>query len=91
MSNKNQIKQLEDLNSSLAKEILLNESAVYEVEKELQSLDSDLFHHPAIQPQIDELRALILRLTNKNEVYKQEIYENDLEITKLKKEDEGDE
>jgi hypothetical protein len=78
------IKELESRNSELAKEILLNESAIFETEKEISELDQDLLGHPSIQQQINNLRLLIERIKNKNELYKNEIYSNDLEIKKLK-------
>jgi len=78
------IKELESRNSELAKEILLNESAIFETENEISELDQDLLGHTAIQQQINNLRLLIERIKNKNELYKNEIYSNDLEIKKLK-------
>lgn len=78
------IRELESRNSELAKEILLNESAIFETEKEISEIDQDLLGHISIQHQINNLRLLIERIKNKNELYKKEIYSNDLEIKKLK-------
>lgn len=83
-SKERRIKELESRNSELAKEILLNESSIYESEKEISELDKDLLGHPSIQQYINNLRLLIERIKNKNDLYKQEIYKNNLEIKKLK-------
>ena len=53
------IKDLELRNSELAMEILLNESAIFETEKEISELDQDLLGHTSIQQQINNLRLLI--------------------------------
>jgi hypothetical protein len=37
------IRIIEEQNGELAKEILLNESAIYEAEKEIQKLSTELF------------------------------------------------
>jgi len=46
---KKRIDELEERNSELAKEILLNESAVYHVEKEIKAIDADISDHEHIQ------------------------------------------
>lgn len=83
MRNIEKIKLLESRNSELAKEILLNESAIYEAEKEISNLDMDLIEHPKILEYVNQLKFLIGRLTEKNNFYKTEIFQNDLEIKKL--------
>lgn len=50
-----QIKELEERNGELAKEILLNESAVFETLKEIADLDSDILDHPKIQQYVNHL------------------------------------
>jgi hypothetical protein len=88
MNDKEQrVKELEDRNGELAKEILLNESAVYQAESEVNNLDTDLIGHPKIQQYINQLKLLIERLKTKNKVYKQEIFENELVIKKLKEDE----
>jgi len=81
------IAELEDRNSELAKEILLNESAVYEVETEIENLDTDLIGHPRIQQYVNQLNLLVKRLKTKNNRYKKEIFHNELEIKKLKEDE----
>jgi len=81
------ISELEDRNSELAKEILLNESAVYEVETEIENLDTDLIGHPRIQQYVNQLSLLVKRLKTKNNRYKKEIFQNELEIKKLKEDE----
>ena len=81
------IAELEDRNSELAKEILLNESAVYEAETEIENLDTDLIGHPRIQQYVNQLNLLVKRLRTKNNRYKKEIFQNELEIKKLKKDE----
>ena len=91
MLNQEKIRKLEDRNAELAKEILLNETAIYETKKELDNLDKELFEHPKIQQYVNNLKRLVDRINRKNNVYKKEIYENELEIIKLKKEENEDE
>jgi hypothetical protein len=86
MGNKQKrIQELESINSELAKEILLNESAVFEVEKEILEIDPDLKEHPEIKKQVNNLRMLIESIRNKSEIYKHEIFQNEPEIKRLKK------
>lgn len=80
----NRIQELEERNGELAKEILLNESAVYQAETEVNNLDTDLMGHPKIQQYVNQLKLLIERLKARNEAYKQEIFENELVIKRLK-------
>jgi hypothetical protein len=54
MENKEKIAELEDRNSELAKEVLLNESAIYEAETEIENLDTDLIRHPRIQQYVNQ-------------------------------------
>ncbi len=82
-----QIQQIEERNSELAKEILLNESATYETEKEIGKIDEDILDHPVILNYIQSLKILIERITKKNELYKAEIFENELKIKQLKGDD----
>ena len=91
MPNRERIRELEDRNAELAKEILLNETAVYEAEKELGNIDEELFEHPRIQQYVNNLTLLIDRINDKNHAYKKEIYENELEIIKLRNEENDDE
>jgi hypothetical protein len=77
--------QLEEGNSELAKEILLNESAIYEAQKEMADLDNDLLDHPSILNYINTLRLLIERIEKRNDLYKTEIFDNELRIQKLKR------
>lgn len=86
-SKKRRINQLEDRNSELAKEILLNEAAIYQSEKEIDNIDADIIDHEHIQKYISQIRVLVERLTNKNEIYKKEIFENELLIKKLKEDE----
>jgi predicted RNase H-like nuclease (RuvC/YqgF family) len=83
VKNKKEIEALEERNSELAKEILLNEAAIYEAEKEINRIDTDIIDHPTIQNYINTLKMLIERLETKNTVYKNEIFENDVRIKKL--------
>ncbi len=83
MDKKRLVEQLEERNSELAKEILLNESAVYEAEKEINKIDTDLLDHPSIQNHVNSLKLLIERIEVKNGLYKKEIFENDIRIKKL--------
>ncbi len=80
------IRELEDQNAEWAKEILLNETAIYETEKELSSIDTELLSDQRIQSNIQFLRLLIERIESKNEIYKEIIYNNDLEINRLENE-----
>ena len=83
MSISNQIKVLEEKNAELSKEILLNETAVYEVEKELLNIDKDIIEHPEIQTYVSSLQGLSGKIKVKNEIYKREIYENNIKISNL--------
>ncbi len=87
MSNKSEIEKLENNNAELAKEILLNEAAIFESEKEMSEIETQLLEHPKIQQYINNLRLLVERIKLKNQLYKEEIFQNDLEIAKLRKED----
>jgi len=78
------ITELESRNSELAKEILLNESAIYEAQSELNHVDPDIINHENIQSYFKHVELLIERLEAKNYLYKKEIYQNDLEIKRLK-------
>ena len=91
MSNKSEIEKLENNNAELAKEILLNEAAIFESEKEMSEIETQLLEHPKIQQYINNLRLLVERIKLKNQLYKDEIFQNDLEIAKLRKEDNDNE
>lgn len=78
------VSRLEDRNAELAKEILLNESAIYEAESEIDRMDEDVLDHPQIAQSIAYLNLLIARLQEKNEIYKKEIFNNELEINRLR-------
>ncbi|MEQ8881679.1 MAG: hypothetical protein RLQ12_18685 [Cyclobacteriaceae bacterium] len=91
MSNKSEIEKLENNNAELAKEILLNEAAIYETEKEMSEIETQLLEHPKIQQYVNNLRLLVDRIKLKNQLYKNEIFQNDLEIAKLRKEDNDNE
>jgi hypothetical protein len=79
------VNELEERNSELAKEILLSESAIYEAQKEMADLGNDLLDHPSILHYINTLRLLIERIEKRNDLYKTEIFDNELRIQKLKK------
>lgn len=81
------IEMLEERNSELAKEILLNEAAVYEAEKELNKIDSDLLNSQLVQNHIRSLKFWIERIETRNTIYKKEIFENDLHIKRLSHEE----
>lgn len=87
MSNIERIKELENSNAELSKEILLNEAAIYEAEREIGEIDTELHQHPKIQKYVNNLQLLMEQINRKNQNYKNEIYENDLKISKLRKED----
>jgi len=61
----------------------LNEAAIYEAEKELSTIDTDLIDHPTMQNYFNILNALIGRMNGKNSFYRNEIFENDSRIKKL--------
>ena len=82
-----QIQKIEERIGELAKEILLNESAVYETEKEIGKIDEDILDHPVIINYVQSLKILIEKITKKNELYKAEIFENELKIKQLKGDD----
>jgi flagellar biosynthesis/type III secretory pathway chaperone len=82
-----QIQQIEERNSELAKEILLNESATYETEKEIAKIEEDILDHPVILNYIQSLKILIERISKKNEIYKAEIFENELKIRQIRGDD----
>jgi hypothetical protein len=63
----------------------LNESAIYEAQKEIADLDNDLLDHPSILNYINTLRLLIERIEKRNDLYKTEIFDNELRIQKLKR------
>jgi hypothetical protein len=84
-----QIQKIEERTGELAKEILLNESAIYETEKEIGKIEEDILDHPLILNYIQSLKILIERITKKNELYKAEIFENELKIKQLKGNDQG--
>ena len=66
---------------------MLNESATYEAETEISNLDTDLFGHPRIQQYVNQLKLLVERLKSKNKRYKQEVFENEIAIKKLKEDE----
>jgi uncharacterized protein YigA (DUF484 family) len=82
-SQRHQIEELEQKNSELAKEILLNESAIYEAEREIANLDEDLLDHPVIADYIQRLNEHIAVISEKNRTYKVEIFKNNFEIKRL--------
>lgn len=59
MSDKGKINLLEERIKELSKEILLNESAIYETEKEISQIDADLIEHPKISEYVSKLKNLI--------------------------------
>jgi len=83
---KNEIALLEDSNAELSKEILLNEMAIYEVDKETEKIDLEILEHEIIQNHINGLNLIKERLRNQNLKLKDEIYENNLIIKKLRNE-----
>jgi hypothetical protein len=85
MSKGTLIRIIEDQNSELAKEILLNESAIYEAEKEIQKLHIDLLVHPRISTRVQALKIAIERIVKENDLYKSVIFENEIKIKNLKK------
>ena len=91
MSISNQIKVLEEKNTELSKEILLNETAVYEVEKKFLNIDKDIIEHPEIQAYVNSLQDLLRKIKFKNEIYKKEIYENNIKISNLEEGNENNE
>lgn len=84
MAKKLEIAALEERNSKLAKEILLNEAAVYEAEREIRSVEAELLTDVDIQKHIHNLSFLIERIELRNRLYREEIFENNLRINKLK-------
>lgn len=86
-SKKEKIESLENRNAELSKEILLNEVAIYEAEKELNNIDEDIIEHDKIQGYIKQMTLLVERLNSQNRGYKVEIFENNYEIKKLKEND----
>lgn len=84
MAKKLEIAALEERNSELAKEILLNEAAVYEAEREIRSVEAALLTDVDIQKHIHNLSFLIERIELRNRLYREEIFENNLRINKLK-------
>lgn len=84
MNRQKQIDDLEERNLELAKEILLNESAIFYVEKEIQKLEKEIVGHEHFAQRLEEIRKVILRMEKENEVYKSEIIQNDLKIKALK-------
>ena len=83
MKNKKEIDYLEERNSELAKEILLNEVAIYEVEKEFSKLKGFLTDSTTVQKQIGQAKLLIEIIEAKNLIYKNEIFENEVRIKNL--------
>ena len=84
MAKKLEIAALEERNSELAKEILLNEAAVYEAEREIRSVEAELLTDVDSQKHIHNLSFLIERIELRNRLYREEIFENNLRINKLK-------
>jgi hypothetical protein len=84
MAKKLEIAVLEERNSELAKEILLNEAAVYEAEREIRIVEAELLTDVDIQKHIHNLSFLIERIELRNRLYREEIFENNLRINKLK-------
>ena len=54
------------------------------MEKEIKGIDAYIADHEHIQNYIGQIEKLIANLIRKNELYKREIFENELEIRKLK-------
>jgi hypothetical protein len=80
------INELEENNAEFAKEILLNEAAIYEVEKEIAAIETELLEEPKIQSHIQLLRLLIERIEAKNASHREIIYQNNFEINSLENE-----
>ncbi len=83
MSTRDRIKELQEQNSELFKEVLLNETAIDDAKRILTSIDIDFVGHPVIKKQALQIQTLIKSISWKNEIYKHDIYKNELEITKL--------
>ena len=66
---------------------MLNESATYEAKTEINNLDTDLLGHTRIQQYVNQLKLLVERLKSKNKRYKQEVFENEIAIKKLKEDE----
>ena len=80
------IKGLENKNAEFAKEILLNESAIYEVEKEISAISSEFLIEREIQVHVQLLRLIMERLEAKNVLHRKNIYQNNFEIKSLENE-----
>jgi hypothetical protein len=65
----------------------LNESATYETEKESGKIEEDILDHPVILNYIQSLKILIERISKKKEIYKAEIFENELKIRQIRGDD----
>jgi hypothetical protein len=65
----------------------LNESATYEIEKEIGKIEEDILDHPVILNYIQSLKLLIERISKKKEIYKAEIFENELKIRQIRGDD----
>jgi len=84
VSRQSQIDELEERNLELAKEILLNESAIFHVDKEIKKLEKEIIEHEHFAQRLEEIRKAMSKLEKANEVYKSEIIQNDLKIKSLK-------
>ncbi|TAE39309.1 MAG: hypothetical protein EAZ70_07205 [Runella slithyformis] len=83
------IAHLEDENSELAKEVLLNESAIYEAERLLKTIDTDLINHPVFQDYTENIKASIEKIESENRQYRVQIYKNNFEIKYLNEDGES--
>ena len=77
------IAKLEDENSELAMEILLNDVAISDAEKEIKNIDSDIVEHPEIKQKVEILNSLIETLRMSNQDNKLKIFKNNFDINLL--------
>lgn len=75
--------KLEDRNAFLAKEILLNEAAIEESEKEIDQIEPEIANHEQMLKKIYLLKFFITRMKSTNRLYREEFVENEKLLEKL--------
>lgn len=76
------VKALEERNSELAKEILLNKSAIDEAQRKVNSIDPDLLSAQEIFTPFKQYFSWLRALRNGNCVYRRKIFKYLLRIQK---------
>ena len=79
------VPELGKRNNKLTSEIPKNEFLIFQAQREISSMEFGIRDNPDVISYVGRLKALLIELSEINNVFKQEIYENMLLVKELKK------